>query len=202
MTTQNPTLIAIERATKNLQKIMADTIKATADFATITDRSQTIAMEIEDQQVALANLKSEFDTARRTSDAELKLRVLEDSRAVLAELLAKFGLAEVTNEGVTLLQAQVASLNNELANGIAQAKKEAQQAAYIQYSNDAKAAAAAHALEIAQTKAQLEAKDKEISFLSQQISYLQKQIEEERATRLQVAQAEANKQGVVVNAGK
>ena len=202
MTTQNPTLIAIERATKNLQKIMADTIKATADFATITDRSQTIAMESEDQQVALANLKSEFDTARRTSDAELKLRVLEDSRAVLTELLAKFGLAEVSTEGVAALQAQVVSLNNELANGIAQAKKEAQQAAYIQYSNDVKAVASAHALEIAQTKAQLEAKDKEVSFLSQQISYLQKQIEEERATRLQVAQAEANKQGVVVNAGK
>lgn len=202
MTTQNPTLIAIERATKNLQKIMADTIKATADFATITDRSQTIAMEIEDQQVALANLKAEFDTARRTADAELKLRVLEDSSAVLAELMNKFNRADISKDEVAALQSQVVLLNNELANGIAAAKKEAQSAAYMQYSNEAKANAAAHALEIAQTKAQLEAKDKEIAFMSQQVEYLQKQIEAERATRLQVAQAEANKQGVIVNAGK
>lgn len=202
MTTQNPTLIAIERATKNLQKIMADTIKATADFATVTDRSQTIAMEIEDQQVALSNLKAEFDTARRTADAELKLRVLEDSSAVLADLMAKFNRADVSKEELASLQTQVASLQTEMANGIASAKKEAQQAAYVSYTNEAKAMVAAHALEIAQTKAQLEAKDKEISFMSQQVDYLQKQIEAERATRLQVAQAEANKQGVVVNAGK
>lgn len=202
MSIQNPTLIAIERATKNLQKIMADTIKATAEFATITDRSQTIAMEIEDQQIALANLKAEYDTARRTADAELKLRVLEDSRAVLAELLVKFGLAEVTTEAVAELQSQVATLNNELTTGIAQAKKEAQQVAYTHYANEATNLKAAHALEIANSKAQLEAKDKEIAFMAQQIAYLQKQIEEERATRLQVAQAEANKQGVVVNTGK
>lgn len=201
-TAANPTLIAIERATKNLQKIMADTIKATADFATITDRSQAIALEIEDQQVALSNLAAQYDTVRRTADAELKLRVLEDSEVVLKELLTKFKLAHITEEEVKALVAQYDALKASYEEDLKKAKTDLQNSLYAQYNNSEKAAIAKHELEIAQSKAQLEAKDKEISFMAQQINYLQKQIEEERATRLQVAQAEAGKQGVVVNTGK
>ena len=59
-----------------------------------------------------------------------------------------------------------------------------------------------HAVETAQKNADLQAAAKEIEFQANQIKYLQQQIADERSTRLQVAQAEAGKQGVIVNAGK
>lgn len=45
-------------------------------------------------------------------------------------------------------------------------------------------------------------KDERITFLTGEIAALRGQIEAERNTRLEIAKADAGRQGVVVNAGK
>ena len=59
-----------------------------------------------------------------------------------------------------------------------------------------------HAVETATLKAEAVSKDERIVFLTGEIAALRNQIEAERNTRLEIAKADAQRQGVVVNAGK
>ena len=61
---------------------------------------------------------------------------------------------------------------------------------------------AAHQVEIATLKASNTSLEERNQFLQTQIEALQNQITSEREARIAIAQAEANKQGVVINTGK
>lgn len=193
MTTQTQATIIIERATKGLQKVSADLQKQLTELTQMGTVSQELALKIEDQQLALTALQEQYNTARRTADAELKLAILEDADKQLAVLLKKFNLARVTEDEVKALEAKASS---------AEAKEQALAQANAAFRAELNAVSNKHSLESAELKATNAALTKEISFMNQQITYLQKQVEDERQTRLQIAQADANKQGVIVNTGK
>lgn len=204
MTTQTQTqaTIIIDRATKGLQKVSADLQKQLTELNQMGAVSQELALKIEDQQLALTALQEQYNTARRTADAELKLAILEDADKQLAILLKKFNLARVTEDEVKALVAKATAAEAQVASGFAEAKESALAQANAAFRAELNSVNSKHSLESAELKANNAALTKEISFLGEQIKYLQQQVADERSTRLAIAQADANKQGVIVNTGK
>ena len=196
------TNLILDRASKNLQAMVAAATKASTDLGTLTTESIAKAHEIEDLEAKAAELASANETARREAAAELKLRVKEDSDAVLTELLKAGNLARISESDLSNvrseLAARVAADDKELKTAVAVAVAAAQR--------DAKAEAAqveaTNKVEVAEKNATIEQQKMQLAFMTQQNADLRKQIEDERSARIAIAQADSAKQGVIVNTGK
>lgn len=130
------------------------------------------------------------------------MAVLENEELVMKNLMAKRNLAYVTADELTQLSKdlQAAKDGNQAAidTAVAATTKELSAAASAQIAS----LKSAHAVETATLKAEAVSKDERITFLTGEIAALRGQIEAERNTRLEIAKADAGRQGVVVNAGK
>ena len=196
------TNLILDRASKNLQAVLTSAAKATADLQTLTVESIAQAEKIEDLKAEAKALQGANDTARREAAAELKLRVKEDRVAVLTSLLKEDKLAHISEvELATLrqdLQLRINADDKELKAAVAAAVGAAQR--------DAQAAAAQvaaqHRVEMAEKDALNQQQTSQLTFMTAQIADLRKQIDDERAARIAIAQADSAKQGVTVNTGK
>lgn len=200
--TQTQATVIIDRAAKGLQKVSADLQKQFTELNQLGTVSAELALKIEDQQLALNNLTEQYNTARRTADAELKLAILEDADKQLAVLLKKFNLARVTEDEVKALSARATKAEADVQAGFQEAKEQALGQANAAFRAELNAVNSKHSLESAELKANNTALVKEIGFLTEQVKYLQQQVADERATRLEIAKADATKQAVTVNTGK
>lgn len=194
--------LIIDRSAKGLNTALTAVQKALSDMGTIAAHSEALAMQIEDKQLELAAIQAEVAHARRTADAELKLQVLEDARKVFDELTERLGFAKVTKGELEVMSQKLTHAQRDYSDEVAKIREDEQAKYHAATRSQIAVVENKHAVEIAQKDADLVAKTKEIGFLQSQLAYLQKQIDDERATRLQIAQAESSKQGVVVNAGK
>ena len=194
--------LILERTIKAATAAAAAVAKASAELTAMTSTAEGLANSIEDQQANLAALVEQNDTAFRTGAAELRLRIKEDAAAVLAELLKTNGLAHITNEAVATLQANLekalakddADLKAAVASAVAQSERVAKAAAL---EVDAK-----YRVETASKDAAIQQMQAQLTFMGQQVTDLRKQIDDERNTRLEIAKADAGRQGTVVNTGK
>lgn len=194
--------LVLDRANKAIQTSVAALAKTAADLTTLVQQSEAVSLQIEDKNAELAELQANNDTAFREGAAELRLRVKEDRGTVLQQLMAEDGLARISGENLTALQTSLAEAlrkdDAELKAAVAQAVAAAQR--------DAKATAvevaARNSVENAGKDAQITSLTDKLTFMSQQVVNLQAQIDAERNTRQAIAQADAGRQGVVVNTGK
>lgn len=197
----NPAVV-LDRASKALHASVVGVEKIVADLQSLAATSAALALTIEDQNTESAQLAAANEATRRTAAAELRLQVKEDSDEVLVELLDANGLARITNSEVESLRAALAAKeaadDKELKTAVAiavQAEKRDAQAAAAQVD-------ATNKVNAAQKDAQISMQADKITFLSSQVTQLQAQIDADRQTRLEIAKAEAGRQGVVVNNGK
>lgn len=194
--------LILERSIKAATAAAAAVAKASAELTAMTSTAEGLANSIEDQEAKLAELKAKNDTAFREGAAELRLRVKEDADTVLAELLKSNGLADISNEELAALRKQVetllakddAELKTAVAVAVAQADRVAKAAA-LELDAKYRVDTASKDATIMQMKAQLD-------FMTQQNADLRKQIEDDRQARITIAQADAQRQGTVVNTGK
>ena len=207
MTTQatpevKKTLTVVDRSTKALATAAEAVQKAITDLGSITTISAALTQEIEFKQSELNGLADLYTTKEREQVAELRLRVKENEDKVFEELLKARKLIAVAPTVLTDLQAQLAQVTASSEANVAEAVKatEARVLAAAQAQMNAKEAA--HQVEIATLKASTSSLTERSTFLTAQIAQLQNEIQKERDARVQIAQAEAAKQGVVVNAGK
>lgn len=105
-------------------------------------------------------------------------------------------------EVIPQLEQQIKTLTSEIASTVDAAVKA--EALKITTASMAQLSAkeSSHQVEIATLKANNSSLLERISFLTAQNAQLQNDMQKEREARIQIAQAEAAKQGVVVNAGK
>lgn len=207
MTTQptpevKKTLTVVDRSTKALNSA-ADTVqKAIADLATIVSTSASLTQEIEFKQSELNGLADAYATKEREQAAELRLRIKENEDKVLDELLKARKVISIAPSVLTDLQAELAQVKSSNEAAIAEAVKAAEARVAAAFQAQINAKEAAHQVETATLKANTTAQTERNAFLSAQITQLQAEIQKERDARVAIAQAEAAKQGVVVNAGK
>ena len=108
----------------------------------------------------------------------------------------------MTEDEVKALVAKATAAEAQVATGFAEAKESALAQANAAFRAELNAVNSKHSLESAELKANNTALVKEIGFLTEQVKYLQQQVADERATRLEIAKADASKQAVTVNTGK
>lgn len=191
-----------DRSVKTLQAAIAQLLKTSTELSSLGTIIETQSADIQQNDSRLANIDAEFELKERTAAANLNVAVLENEDLVMKSLMAKRNLATVTTDELTNLakELQTAQADNQAAidTAVAAASKE------LNASWGAKLGAVenAHKVETATLKAEATSKDERISFLTGEIAALRNQIEAERNTRLEIAKADAGRQGVVVNAGK
>lgn len=191
-----------DRSTKALVVAIAGLGKITSDLSALGDITVKLADEIEFKQSQLDNLDVEFDNKFREASAELRLRIKEDENGVLKQLLTQFGLAYITNDALETLQSDLAQANEDYSGMLADAESAGFRKGAAEFQAKLKEAESAHRINVAELTAKSNAKDDKITMLEAQVAQLQSDIKSERETRLTIAQAEAGRQGVVVNTSK
>lgn len=191
-----------DRSVKTLQAAIAQLLKTSTELSALGVIVETQSADIQQNDSRLANIDAEFELKQRTAAANLNVAVLENEEQVMKSLMGKRNLAYVTADELTQLSKdlQAAKDGNQAAidAAVAATTKELSAAANAQIASLKNA----HAVETATLKAEAVSKDERITFLTDEIAALRGQIEAERNTRLEIAKADAGRQGVVVNAGK
>lgn len=191
-----------DRSTKALTASAAALLKVATDLNTLAENSAKLSQEIEYKQSDLDDLNSQFDTRFREASAELKLKVVEDEDKVLASLLKSRGLVTIAPAELSAIRSELEHAQRDLTEELAAAKSEGERSASVSFQAQKAALVSDHKVAIAQYEANAKASDLRIEFLEGQNADLKEQIAAERETRLEIARAEAQRQGVVVNNGK
>ncbi len=194
------TLTIVDRSTKALNTAADAVVKAAQDLQNITVASTQLTQDIEFKQSELDSLEEQLVIKQREQAAELRLRVKENADAVLAELLKERGLITTTTKDVKDVEAQLAKA---LADNSAEVEAAIQhttaeitsvfKAQLAQKDSD-------HKVEIASLKANATAAQERITFLTAELAQARAQVEADRTARVEIAKAEAQRQGVVANA--
>lgn len=191
-----------DRAAKAVSTAVANLQKASAELAQQASIFETLSADIQQKESQLANLDVQFDNAYRTKTAELNVRVLENGDGVLNTLLAERGLERISKIDVTQLRSDLSKATADNAEAIQSAVGAALSSAKAKHEAELATVNSNHAVETATLRAEAASKNERIEFLGGEIAALRKQLDDERNTRLAIAQADAGRQGVVVNAGK
>ena len=191
-----------DRSVKTLQAAIAQLLKTSTELSALGVIVETQSADIQQNDSQLANIDAEFELKMRTAVANLNVAVLENEDHVMKSLMAKRDLATVTTDELTSLakdlEAAKADNNAAIELAVTATVREVRAVANAEKASIQNA----HAVETATLKAEATSKDERITFLTGEIASLRGQIEAERSTRLEIAKADAGRQGVVVNAGK
>jgi hypothetical protein len=191
-----------DRSTKSLIKATGDLGKVVSEIQGLAQSSVLLSEEIEFKQSELVNLTSQFDAQYREQTAELRLKVIENEDGVLAGLMRSRGYAVITGPDLNQLKSDLLSSQSDNTEALASAKEEGARSARAEMQNKLNQLTSDHRVEIAELNADSKAKDSRIKFLEEQNESLKEQIAAERETRLEIAKADAGRQGVTVNTGK
>lgn len=201
-TSVKKTLTTVDRSTKALTTSAEAIAKAAAELQSVVATANALAQDIEFKQSELSGLESAYAIKERELVAELSLKVKENSENVLNALLKERKLVGVGVDVIPALEKQIQVLTNETTSAVDAAVKAETAKLTAAAVTQLAAKESAHQVEIATLKANNSSLTERIGFLTAQITQLQNEIQQERNARIQIAQADAAKQGVVVNAGK
>ena len=187
--------IALNNATNNLKKVMSD-------LDTLIPISTQLITDVEFKQNELDNLSQTLVQKEREANADLRIRIKENETGVLNELLVARQLTSLPIQEHRALLSELEVLKKDNEASISAAVKVATEQLSVTHKGISDRQEAAHQVEIATLKASNTSLEERNQFLQTQIEALQNQITSEREARIAIAQAEANKQGVVINTGK
>lgn len=209
MSTNNPQspaqtaiITAADRTIKNLQAVIAATVKATGDLAPLADQAGTLAADIQQKESELAALDAKYSMHERTLAAGLKIRVMEDENDVLDTLLSARNLAKISVVDLSDLRDKLTAAISGTEAAVDAAIKNTTASLSAQHNAIINNLKSSHQVDSATTAARVTALEDRNAFLVAEVASLRQQVDAERQTRLEIARAEAGRQGVVVNAGK
>ena len=199
-------LTSVDRSTKAINAAAEGLSKVTATVAAevevLAKQQAQLATDIEFKQNELDNLDSKLTTAVREQAAELALRVRENEREVLDSLLKKTGQVATTQAALNQLEEDKAVAEDRAAQKEFAAVKEAEAKLHADYRSRISTIESNHKVEIAQLNANATADKETIATLKEQVAQLRDDLKAEREARVQMAEAAAKAQGVIVNTGK
>lgn len=191
-----------DRSTKAIVTASNGLGKVVSELQALANSSEQIAEEIQLRQGELNNINADFDQKFAEAQAGLKIKVLGNEDKVLADLLKARGLVTIDPSELQTLRDDLYTVqqSNEqaVADAVAAAERNGQTALRAALATQE----ANHKVAIATLEANSSAKDDRISMLTEQLEAARGDLKAERETRLAIAQAESQRQGVVVNAGK
>lgn len=197
------TVISVtERATKAVATAAAGLGKVVADLQSLAEGSERISQEIQFKQQELGNIEAQFNEKLAEEKSKLKIKVLENEDGVLNALLKARGLVAIEPGVVDGLRNELAVAQDSNEDAINAAVAAAERSAAIQLNAVKSNLESAHKVAIAELNANTKADKDRIAMLTEQLEAARADLKAERETRLEIAKADANRQGVVVNTGK
>lgn len=197
------TVISVtERATKAVATAAAGLSKVVADLQSLAEGSERISQEIQFKQQELGNIEAQFNEKLAEEKSKLKIKVLENEDGVLNALLKARGLVAIEPGVVDGLRNELAVAQGSNEDAINTAVAAAERSAAIQLNAVKSNLESAHKVAIAELNANTKADKDRIAMLTEQLEAARADLKAERETRLEIAKADANRQGVVVNTGK
>lgn len=195
ITTADRSVKAIGVATAGLSKVVAEVLA-------LTTVAETLSADIQQKEGQLADLTRQLDLNTRSAAAELNVRVAEAENAVLNELLTKNKLVRLTAEEHNALTNRLEAAVNDATLNTEAAVKATESAMFSKYNAIIKDQEAGFKVASAELVADLRAVKERNAFLTEELVKARADLTAERAARIEIAKAEAGRQGVVVNAGK
>ncbi|AGZ17555.1 hypothetical protein X824_gp268 [Escherichia phage 4MG] len=197
------TVISVtERATKAVATAASGLSKVVADLQSLADGSERISQEIQFKQQELGQIEAQFDEKFAEEKSKLKIKVLENEDGVLNALLKARGLVAIEPGVVDGLRNELAVAKDSNEDAINTAVADAKQKVYAELNAVKANLEASHKVAIAELNANTKADKDRIAMLTEQLEAAREDLKAERETRLEIAKADANRQGVVVNTGK
>lgn len=196
----------IDASTRALQQTATSTLKALAQLTTTLEGQtadiQINANTIADQENLIAANNSRIESEVRAAAAEIRLQVKEDTESVLSDLLGERGLMSITLSELEEISLRAKEAEAGVDASIKAAVASAEQALHSRYKGEINALTANQKVELATLNAQAGSDASTISLLKGQIASLEATIAANREAEIKKAEAAANAQGVVVNAGR
>ncbi len=197
------TVISVtERATKAVATAATGLSKVVADLQSLAEGSERISQEIQFKQQELGNIEAQFNEKLAEEKSKLKIKVLENEDGVLNALLKARGLVAIEPGVVDGLRNELAVAQDSNEDAINASVAAAERSAAIQLNAVKSNLESAHKVAIAELNANTKADKDRIAMLTEQLEAARADLKAERETRLEIAKADANRQGVVVNTGK
>lgn len=197
------TVISVtERATKAVATAATGLSKVVADLQSLAEGSERISQEIQFKQQELGNIEAQFNEKLAEEKSKLKIKVLENEDGVLNALLKARGLVAIEPGVVDGLRNELSVAQDSNEDAINAAVAAAERSAAIQLNAVKSNLESAHKVAIAELNANTKADKDRIAMLTEQLEAARADLKAERETRLEIAKADANRQGVVVNTGK
>lgn len=183
------TLTQIDRSTRALNAAADNVRKAVSEASGIEATVSQLALDLEFKQNELDNLNKAFELQRRDFQADLQIRVKEDEDAVLTNLLEARESTAIKKVELRTLQAELNAAKSDNAAAIEAAVKVATTAAEQASSIALERQQSQHKVETATLEASKASLEERNSFLTSQIEALQRQIDDERKARVDIAKA-------------
>lgn len=197
------TVISVtERATKAVATAATGLSKVVSDLQSLAEGSERISQEIQFKQQELGNIEAQFNEKLAEEKSKLKIKVLENEDGVLNALLKARGLVAIEPGVVEGLRNELAVAQDSNEDAINAAVAAAERSAATQLNAVKSNLESAHKVAIAELNANTKADKDRIAMLTEQLEAARADLKAERETRLEIAKADANRQGVVVNTGK
>lgn len=197
------TVISVtERATKAVATAAAGLSKVVSELQSLAEGSERISQEIQFKQQELGNIEVQFNEKLAEEKSKLKIKVLENEDGVLNTLLKARGLVAIEPGVVDGLRHELAVAQSGNEDAINTAVDAAKRSAAIELNAVKSNLESAHKVAIAELNANTKADKDRIAMLTEQLEAARADLKAERETRLEIAKADANRQGVVVNTGK
>lgn len=199
-------IIIVDKSTRALtaaQVALSKTItELNSGVELLVQQQQELATDLHFKGEELKAVSAKVEAAEREAAAEIRLRVLENSNTVLEELLTERGLITTTADVQTDLQDALKEAQQKAAQTEHEAVKAAETALHSHYASKLASQVSDHKVATAELNANAKAYITEIAMLKTQLNQAHADIKSEREARVQIAQAEAQKQGVTVNTAK
>lgn len=191
-----------ERSTKAMLSASANLTKTIAELTTLANTSEQIAQEIGFRQNELSQVEADYDQKLAEAKADLRIKVLNNEDQVLGNLLKARGLVTIEPGELDNLRMSLTAAEHSQEDAIAAAVQQAVAQANREMQARLSQQESQHKVAIAELTANSKAKDDRVTMLTEQLDAARSDLKAERETRLAIAQAESQRQGVVVNAGK
>lgn len=203
MNDSSATLITTaDRSVKAITAATAGLAKVVADLTTLNAVSESLSADIQQKEGQLSDLTRQLDLDTRRAKAELDVRVAEAEREVLDKLLDKNGLSRIKSTDLSNLLLDLEAARRDVAEKIAAAVQAAESSLHGSYQAKLNRQDSDFKVATAELTAELRAIKECNLFLTQELERVRGDLVAEREARIKIAQTDASRQGVVVNAGK
>ena len=181
--------IVMGKAAIDLNKAVAEALKATEGLGTLVSQSEDLTLTISNQEAQIEELDIQFAEKERQLQLDLELKMKGSAERTVQEYLAANKLRSISllehQENVDKIASAEALLTKTVAAEVAKVRNEESS----RFNNEKKLLEAQHAATEAKNTASIDVMNEKVKFLQEQNAQLLHQIDEERKASVQRAQA-------------